>query len=144
MFRYSLRTFLIVCVVASLILAATLGRRWEPRVHANHFQNSVTAKGTRYAVNVFTEIGTHSPRRLLSAVIAPERTNYGWILQTYSSQPGKTQELRVQPNGVFDSGKLIGGFGTSRVLIILDETDIRVIELSEEDIQGAQRAGYDY
>jgi hypothetical protein len=133
MIRFSLRTFLIFCLVSGVVLALTLRTRWHPRARSNSFDSQVTGKGLGYRVHVLAERGPHSPNRLLSAVIVPTRTSAGWHGNNGPHPKVLDGGLTIYRDGVFLNGQLIGGLGTSKVLICLDRTDIRVIDLTEEE-----------
>ncbi len=134
MFRVRLRTFLIATTALGVAGGLYFGNRWQPRSHGGGFPQE-TAHGIRYDVNVLTESAAFRNDRFLSAVVVPLWIKAPGVLHAGARQPPqRDDDLEMFPNGVFFRGKLIAGYGTSRVVISLTKYDARVIPLTEDDI----------
>jgi hypothetical protein len=73
------------------------------------------------------------PCKLLNIVVIPERTGFELSCSINSIKVPDGDGLEIMPRGVFLNGELIGGQGTSKVVIVLGESDVRAMELSPAD-----------
>jgi hypothetical protein len=140
MYRFSLRTFLIACVALGICTGLLLKWRWQPRVAFSDVRGW-TNNGTRYDSKAMMEIAVSGTRTLLNVVVIPERTGYEASSSVNRRVFPDGDGLEIMPRGVFLDGKQIGGHGTSKVVIVLAEKDVRVIELSVSDIAALEAAG---
>lgn len=138
--RFRLRTFLIACVAIGVCSGLFLRWHWQPKVGWQHVRG-VTENGTRYQAKPMWQEPAFGEKSLLNVIVVPERTSgYSSSTSALQRKPNGRLDLEVLPTGVFHNGSLIGGHGTSKVLIVLDRRDVRVIELSAGDIQALDAA----
>jgi hypothetical protein len=137
--RFSLRTFLIACLVLGVGLGLAFRGPWGPRFQSSQFYG-VTRNGINYGASVMYKRDAFWNPNLLNVVVIPQSTAFKMYASSSWKAAPKGGGLEVMPGGVFFDGKLIGGYGTSKVLIVLWERDVRVIELSHADTEALETA----
>ncbi|MCI0359105.1 MAG: hypothetical protein L0211_11555 [Planctomycetaceae bacterium] len=137
--RFSLRAFLIACLALGVCLALTLKWRWRTRVGLKEVI-AVTKNGAEYLVGPMVEQRAFEPSRLLNVVVVPAGTTYEGSTSGNRREVPRGRGIEIMPRGVFLNGKLVGGQGTSKVVIVLGERDVRALELSIADLQALEAA----
>jgi hypothetical protein len=99
-------------------------------------KGSMPTSGQSYTVSWMTTSDHFGGHRFLHAIVYMPGRKYtiGGGRSGMWQQP-HGRGLESFPNGVFVDGKLVGGYGTTRVLVLNYDCDIRVIPLTPADIE---------